>query len=126
MKSALYTASLRSPAFSGLQIHMNDVCSSTIAWDILITHIIIALDFDAKNPTDIQYLWDVWYSAQWDDVTTKRFLKHVDQLLAKQWRKNITIPKADDLRILQNIWTYWKNTAEQMTANTFSSVLEQR
>ena len=126
MKSALFTASLRSPAFPGLYIHMNDICGSIIARDILITHIIISPDFDQKNPVDIQYIWDVWYTTQWDAGTSKRFLKDVDQLLAGQFHKNMHIPKADDLRILTNIWLYWKMTVLKMNVNTSCRILEQR
>ena len=89
MKSALYTASLRSPAFPGLQIHMNDICGSIIARNILIAHIITSHDFDPKNQKDLQYLWDVWYTTQWDDVTSKRFLKDVNLLLTGHLHKNI-------------------------------------
>ena len=126
MKSALFTASLRSPAFPGLHIHMNDFCSCIIARNVLITHILIAPDFDSQSSTDLQYLWDVWYTTQWDADTTKRFLKDINELLEGQLHKNILIPKADDLKKLKSIWTYWKVTAESMNAKIYSSILEQR
>ena len=124
MRNALHTA-VSSPDFKNLHIHINDCNSSIIARNILITHIITSPDFKPNNQTELDYVWDVWYSTQWDDATKTRFIKDVDEMLAHQWKKNIVI-KDEDLSVLDVVWKYWKTHACSMNPHTFFSIMKQR
>ena len=128
MRLALQTASLCSPSFETLHIHLNDNNSnsgSVNARNILLTHILSTEDFDPENEKDVQYLWDVWYSFQWNETTTTRFLKDIDRILAHQYSKNIIISKKD-FEKLKTIWSRWKVTASNMNFSTISALLKQR
>ena len=128
MRNAFHTAALQSHTnLKNLNIHLNDNYESIIARNVLITQIVTNKEFNAANPDDLQYVWDVWYSTQWNDTTAKRLLKDVEQLLAGQWRSNRFIVITDaDIGILEKTWSYWRETVSTMNADTFLKVQEQR
>jgi len=101
-------------AYHKVNFHLiSDDSEPTIARNILIAHIILSDGFDPLNPTDLQYLWDVWYSLQWNEATKKRFIKDVKQLLAGLWTNSqiIKIPDAKGVEQLKQICSFWLETA---------------
>ena len=128
MRNAFHTATQGPTDVMNVNIHLNDSCVPVIARNVLITQIVTNKEFIATNPDDLQYVWDVWYSTQWNDTTAKRFLKDVEQLLAGQWRSNssIVITADADISILEKTWSYWKDTVSTMNADIFSNIMQQR
>lgn len=125
MRNAFHTVTSCSPDFKDLNIHLNDNHPSIIARNILITHIITASEFNPENIEDLKYIWNVWYSTQWDASTANRFSKDVLVLLTHQWQKHIVV-KEDDLAILDSVWKYWVATIANMKPSTCSQILNQR
>jgi hypothetical protein len=127
MRNAFHTAAQSPTDLKNLNIHLNDNYECVIARNVLITQIVTNKEFSASNQDDLQYIWDVWYSTQWNDTTAKRFLKDVNQLLAGQWKSNSSIVITDaDISILEKTWSHWKETVSAMNADTFSSIMLQR
>jgi len=91
----------------------------------LITHIISASEFNPERVDDLQYVWNVWYSTQWDSSTAKRFSKDVLEILAHKWQKHIVV-KDDDLGVLDGVWKYWIANISNMKPGTCSQILHQR
>lgn len=78
----------------------------------MLVHIILSDDFDPENLNDIKYLWDVWYSLQWNNVTKKRIIKDVQRVLAGQWVNSlISIPDPNGVQQLNDILRFWLDTA---------------
>lgn len=127
MRNAFHTTAHFPTNLKNLNIHLNDISVSVIARNVLIAQIISDQTFSATNQDDLQYIWDVWYTTQWNDSTAKRFLKDVNQLLAGQWRSNSFIVISDaDISILEKTWSYWKETVSTMDSETFSNIMQQR
>ena len=99
-------------AYKIVNFHFSDDSKSVLARNILLVHIILSDDFDPENLNDIKYLWDVWYSLQWNNVTKKRFIKDVQQVLAGQWVNSlISIPDPNGVQQLNDILRFWLDTA---------------
>ena len=127
MRNALHTAAQSPTDLKNLNIHLNDNYECVIARNFFITHVVTNKEFNTSNQDDLQYVWDVWYSTQWNDTTAKRFLKDVNQLLAGQWKSNSSIVITDaGISILEKTWSHWKETVSAMNADTFSSTMLQR
>ena len=75
LRNALFTGAMLTEAYPELNIHMNDVFDLTVARNFLLINILLDEDFDPDVESDIQYLWDVWYSTQWTETTRARFVK---------------------------------------------------
>ena len=127
LRNVLHTIGLScSTKLEDLHIHLNDNHSSVIARNILILHIITASDFNPNDQNDLEYVWNVWYSTQWDASTVKRFSKDVLQLLVHQWKSDILVVRDLDLVDLDKVWKYWFTTFSSMKASTCSQILSQR
>ena len=50
-----------------------------VARDLLVAYIMLSNDFNPANPTDMKYLWDVWFSAQWNESTRKRVAENISK-----------------------------------------------
>ena len=75
LRNALFTGAMLTEAYPELNIHMNDVFDLTVARNFLLINILLDEDFDPDVESDIQYLWDVWYSTQWTETTRARFVE---------------------------------------------------
>ena len=112
LRNALKVTAEMTEAYPELRIHCIDDSASILARNILIVHIVNSDGFDPTNPNDLQYIWDVWYSLQWNEVTKKRFIKDVKQMLAGQWAASrIIIQEPGDVEVLNKVCIFWLNTA---------------
>jgi hypothetical protein len=121
------TTATLTDAYEKLNIHFNDDSESIIARNFLMIHIILADGFDPTNPTDLQYLWDIWYHQQWNKATKIRFIKDVKQLLADQWSPDLvnSIPNTKGVEQFKKICSFWLNSVD-LKANHVEAVLENR
>ena len=151
MRNALFTASNLTPAYKKLNFHFSDDSEIIIARNILITHILLSNDFSSTNPTDLAYLWDVWYSAQactfcfkasrnsfinlkfiffqWSEATRRRFMKDVKELLGRQWNaldKKIVVLDVNHVQKLKNVFNSWLEMSQSMTPKSVASIIKQR
>ena len=75
IRYALLTASNKLPVnFQKVNIHLSESNHVMIARNALLTHIILSLGFNPALPGDLKYLWDFWYSYQWEEHVRKRFV----------------------------------------------------
>ena len=121
------TTATLTDAYKKLNIHFNDDSESIIARNILMANIILSVSFDPSNPTDLQYLWDVWYQLQWNRATKTRFIKDVKQLLAGQWSPGLVncIPDPKGVEQLKKICTFWLDSVD-LKANQMKNILTNR
>ena len=63
-----------------LSIHLHQSCSVSFARNVLILEVISSPSFDVSSDEDVNYLWDLWYNAEWPDITCIRFVRDVETL----------------------------------------------
>ena len=78
-----------------------------MARNILILGIILEGDFNPNDQEDINFLWDVWYNAEWPEGTRKRFNEALRKLLNGSLPENVVIPKSYQLESIQKVWSAW-------------------
>ena len=89
-----------------------------MARNILILGIILEGDFNPNDQEDINFLWDVWYNAEWPETTLRRFKKDVEELIEKGLPENCVIcfaPDSTQLLKLKNIWSSWLSSLASLT-----------
>ena len=74
LRNALLTAS-KAPAGKLVNLHLCDSNPVITARNILISNIMMSNDFNPEKEEDIGYLWDLWYSFEWDETTWTKFNK---------------------------------------------------
>ena len=109
----LTTAAASSPDLK-LNIHITDRNLSTIARSILIFKIVFSKNFDANNPGDFSYLWDVWYNATWPQSTLDRFVDDVKSLMDDPLPANILIPERINTKLLKKICRIWLSLIDEI------------
>ena len=123
MRNALLTASKINEAYHELVVHVSDHSDFIVARNLLITCIIVSDDFDPSIPRNINYLWDLWYSCQWGEITRKRFIKDVTKLLIRHWNHlSIFLPDSKSFDHLKTILKDWLVQACTMTPRTIQSI----
>jgi hypothetical protein len=121
------TAKLKD-GYKTLNIHFCDDSESMIARNILMIHLVFSDGFNPANPTDLQYIWDVWYSLQWNEATKERFIKDVQQVMAGHWAASkIVILNPKDVGQLKKICRFWLDTlSSSMAVEDQVAILENR
>ena len=120
-------ASKCSDAYHQLDIHLSDSNDTITARNYLFIQVAMSELFDPDSLTDCQYLWDLWYGFQWNEVTRKRFVSDVKKLLNKQLSDSSIIPHgAQFYQTLQKISKSWLNTICNMTILNTKEIMEQR
>ena len=124
LRNALYMATHCSDAYPELDIHLSDGSDSIVARNYLIAHVMLSDTFDPSSPTDLQYLWDLWYGLQWDDITRKRFVKDCKLLIGNQATNSYIIPHGADFnKKYIKILTIWLGTACNMNSTEIQTIL---
>ena len=77
MRNALLTVAKLPAIVEKLDIHMSDKVLMMTSRNLLITHIMLSSNFDPACSKDIDYLWSIWYSYQWEETVRQRFIKDV-------------------------------------------------
>ena len=127
MRNALWTVEKLKEAYYKVNFHIQDGYDTVVARNILIAHIMLSQDFDPENPTDIQYLWDVWYSLQLTESTRKRFVKNVKQLMATcQSNPTIVIPEAKYFKKMKVVFNCRLDAVCNIKPSSVSSGLKER
>jgi hypothetical protein len=78
-----------------------------VARNIMILKILSAQDFDPNKEEDFSFLWDVWYNTEWPEITRKRFLIVLNDLLDEKLPENVTVPDPNHYKSLKKIWKVW-------------------
>ena len=78
-----------------------------MARNIVMLKILSASDFNPDDQEDLSFLWDVWYNAEWPEITRKRFKEALKQLLDGSMPENVVITKCNHLQSLREVWTSW-------------------
>ncbi|EFX65966.1 hypothetical protein DAPPUDRAFT_116814 [Daphnia pulex] len=94
-----------------LDIHVNDVHPAVLARNIIILKIISAPDFNPNDIEDISFLWDVLYNMDWPEVTRKRFLSVIKDLLDNKLPDEVVIPKRTDIEMFMALWETWQSVS---------------
>jgi hypothetical protein len=55
----------------------------------------------------------VWYNTDWAEITQKRFLSVLNDLLNGKLPENVHIPDSNHLQKLKKVWSSWHATASQ-------------
>ena len=93
--------------FKILDIHLNDLNASVMARNIVMLKILSASDFNPYDQEDLSFLWDVWYNAEWPEITRKRFKEALKQLLDGSMPENVVMTNFNQFQILREVWTSW-------------------
>ena len=127
LKNALQTAAKQTEAYKQLNLHMSVHNPLQVARDILVAYIILSADFDPANPTDMKYLWDVWFSAQWNESTRQRFVKDVKNLTRGEWNiLPIVVPDQESVDQLKIIFQEWVKISQNLPAKILKEFHESR
>ena len=86
---------------------MNHPCPLSFARNALILKVISDPNFDVNKQEDVDYLWDVWYNAEWPKSTLDRFVQDVQDLIEKGLPENCNPLQRSQLDNVQHIWRGW-------------------
>ena len=78
-----------------------------MARNIVMLKILSASDFNPDDQEDLSFLWDVWYNAEWPEITRKRFKEALKQLLDGSMPENVVMTNSNQLQSLREVWTSW-------------------
>jgi hypothetical protein len=126
LRNVLLTSSKLTDAYKKLDAHFSADSEFLVARSVMIAHIILSDDFHPENSDDLQYLWDVAYSLQWNEHTKKRFIKNIKQLLAGQWSSKIILPASDDIECLKDFAREWLNKGCNIPTKCANGLVQER
>ena len=116
-----------SDAYYELDMHLSDSFDTITARNFLIAHVMLSDSFDPSSPTDLQYLWDLWYGCKWDDTTRQRFLKDCKLLIQNRLTNSSVIPHGATFNgQLIKILKSWISASFNMTSRMIYTILQQR
>lgn len=129
LRNALHTLCHMTKAYPELDAHLSDNSDVNLTRNYVIAHIVLSENFDPAVLTNIDYIWDIWYSTQWNDTTRKRFLKDVKQLSSlRMWgTETLKIPDGSKaVEHMKKLCRTWLNSASNMSVNSVKNILDQR
>ena len=127
LRNALLMATQSSEAYHELDIYLSDSCDNITARNFLIAQVIYSEYFDPEIPSDMQYLWDLWYGSQWNEATRKQFVSNVLQLLSNLITSTSVIPHGTKFNEkLRYILNSWLDSACNMTVTQTKKLVKQR
>ena len=127
MRNPLLTISKLTDAYPQLNVHLCDKSLVITARNVLLSHIMLSDDFDPSKMSDVDYLWDVWYSTRWSETVRQRFITDLKQLIASCWSNNsIIVPGNLAMKSLEMTFKYWLNHANKMSRETIDKALKLR
>lgn len=65
------------------------------------------MSFNPDKKEDLSFLWDVWYNAEWPEVTKKRFLVVLKDIFDGRLPENVFVPDGSQLESLKEVWSSW-------------------
>ena len=128
MRNPLYTISKVTEAYHKLNVHLCDPSAFITARNILLSHIMLSDEFDSKKMSDVDYLWDVWYSTIWSETVRQRFIKDLKQLIASRWSNESIVGPGEPMAmdVLEKVFNCWLKRANCMPTNMITKALKQR
>jgi len=99
-------------------IFLNDVSAPLMARNILLFHILFKPHFHSTDQTDLNFLWDVWYSLEWNENTKTRCVSELKELVCGSLPFNIKFLKKEDKSMLVDIWNYWLTSCQAIPTKT--------
>lgn len=125
-RHVLQTTAQLSDAYKKLNVNL--VSPDRFLKEVLFLNILLADAFDPTNPNDIQYLWDVYYSFQWNKQTKSRFIKDVWELKNGRLSVDDKIVISDPIIILELEQTcnLWLDLISNTSADHIQSFVEER
>jgi hypothetical protein len=125
-RHVLQTTAQLSDAYKKLNVNL--VSPDRFLKEVLFQNILLADAFDPTNPNDIQYLWDVYYSFQWNKQTKSRFIKDVRELKNGRLSVDDKIVISDPIIILELEQTcnLWLDLISNTSADHIQSFVEER
>lgn len=81
-----------------------------MARNIIILKILSDRCFNPEKEEDLSFLWDIWYNAEWPEVTTKRFLVVLKDILDGKFPENVSVPDTSQRQGLKQVWSSWLTT----------------
>ena len=116
-----------SEAYPELDIHLSDSCDAIVARNFLIVHIIFSNSFHPEDPTDMHYLWSVWYGTKWTDYTRKRFVGDATLVMQNMLTYPSIISNGSNFYVrLNNVLRKWIATVVTTTLPQTGWMLRQR
>ena len=112
--NALCTGAFHSGSNS-LDIHLNDVSSLCMARNALLLKVCSAPEFDPNDPNDLNYLWNIWYNAEWPESTRQRFIKVAKEIVTDNISSSICISNEKGRNSLKDICNRWSSSATTVT-----------
>ena len=120
-------AAQQTEAYKKLNLHMSVYSDVQVARDVLVAYIMLSNDFNLANPTDMKYLWDVWFSAQWNESTRKRFVKDVTQLAEGKWEAYpIKVLDSKNAHALKVIFQEWLKISQNFPTTILEALADSR
>ena len=107
LRNVLQTIASKDSNDNKLSIHINHPCPLSFARNALILKVISDPNFDVNKQEDVDYLWDVWYNAEWPKSTLDRFVQDVQDLIEKGLPENCNPLQRSQLDNVQHIWRGW-------------------
>ena len=128
LRNALFTISKFTEAYPKLNLHLCDKSEVITARNVFLSYLMFSDGFDSKKTSDVDYLWDVWYSTRWSETVRERFIKDLKQLIASRWsnKSDVVVPELVAAKHLEKTFECWMNYATSMSAKTISKILKQR
>ena len=127
LKNALLTGAKMTNAYKELNIHMSSYSILQGARDVFTAYILLSDNFHPGNPTDFNYLWDVWYSLQWTEQTRTRFVEDIKKLsesIDQLWiSSKVNIPNQKDVQNLKHIFKKWLHTASNFPPKILKNLI---
>lgn len=100
-----------------------------MARNILMLKIISARDFNPEKDEDLNFLWDIWYNATWPEITRKRFLGVLKDLVNEKLPQNVIIPEGNHFQSVKKIWSAWRKSISENhfeSTTIFANILLER
>ena len=123
--NALHTGAYHSGSNS-LDIHLNDVSSLCMARNALLLKVCSAPEFDPNDPNDLNYLWNIWYNAEWPESTRQRFIKDAKEIVTDNISSSICISNEKGRNSLKEICNRWSSSATTCFQETVGECQERK
>ena len=128
LRNALFTISKFTEAYPKLNLHLCDKSEVITARNVFLSYLMFSDGFDSKKTSDVDYLWDVWYSTRWSETVRQRFIKDLKQLIASRWSNESIVGPGEPMAmdVLEKVFNCWLKRANCMPTNMITKALKQR
>ena len=97
-----------------------------MARNALLLKVCSAPEFDPNDPNDLNYLWNIWYNAEWPESTRQRFIKDAKEIVTDNIPSSICISNEKGRNSLKDICNRWSSSATTVSKKQLESVRKER